>query len=217
MTRLVVSLLGLIVGLAGLEHGIGEILQGNVVPGELMFSSWPKAEVMKIFSGEPAMSVIPNFLASGILTILVSVVYMTWAVVFINRKHGGSILMLISVVLLFVGGGFGPPLLGIIVGAAGTRAGKPLTWWRAHLSPRARRFLSGVSPWVLAACLTAWLLMMPGPMIVERMLGPGSLDGSMLPFYFMFAAFGFLPVAIITGFARDIEKTMPGSQGSMAT
>lgn len=142
---------------------------------------------------------------------------MTWAVVFINRKHGGSILMLISVVLLLVGGGFGPPLLGIIVGAAGTRAGKPLSWWRTHLSPRARRFLSGASPWILAACLIAWLLMIPGPIVAERMLGTGSPDGSTLPLYFILVAFGLLPAAIITGFARDIEKPTHSSQDSMAT
>lgn len=72
MTRLLVSLLGLVVGLAGIEHGVGEILQGSVSPAGLMFPSWPEAELMKVFNGEPAMSVIPNFLVSGILTVLVS-------------------------------------------------------------------------------------------------------------------------------------------------
>jgi hypothetical protein len=39
----------------------------------------------------------------------------------------------------------------------------------------------------------------------------------MLPFYFIFAAFGLLPAAIIACFARDIEQSTLGSQGSLAT
>jgi hypothetical protein len=214
MTRLVVSILGVIAGLAGIEHGIGELLQGNTAPGGIMLQSWPASELMKNFSGEPAMSVIPNFLVSGILSVLISLIFITWAVIFINRKHGGSIMMLISVVLLLVGGGFGPPLLGIILGAAGTRVDKPLSWWRAHLPQGVRRFLSAVSPWVLAACIIAWLLMIPGPFVVGRLFQAGDTENLALALYFVLAAFGLLPAAIIAGFARDIEKpTFGASRG----
>lgn len=217
MTRLVVSALGVIAGLAGIEHGIGELLQGNTTPGGLVFQSWPTSEVMRSFSGEPAMSVIPNLPASGILSLLVSLIFILWAVMFINRKHGGSIMMLISGVLLLVGGGFGPPLLGIILGAAGTRIGKPLSWWRARLPQGVRRFLSTVSPWVFAACLIAWLIMIPGPYLVGRLLGADGAETLAIASYFTFAAFGLLAAAIITGFARDIEEPKSASGGSMAT
>ena len=40
-TRITVSTFGVLMGLAGLEHGIGEILQGNTAPQEIMFPSWP--------------------------------------------------------------------------------------------------------------------------------------------------------------------------------
>ena len=216
MTRLVVSILGVIAGLAGIEHGIGELLQGNTTPGGIVFQSWPTSELMKNFNGEPAMSVIPNFLASGILSVLISLIFITWAVMFINRKHGGSIMMLISVVLLMVGGGFGPPLLGIILGAAGTRIGKPFSWWRARLPQGVRRFLSAASPWVLAACIIAWLLMIPGPFVVGHLFQAEGTENLALVLYFVLAAFGLLPVAIITGFARDIEKpTFGASMGRM--
>ncbi len=41
--RLVISTLGGLVGLAGIEHGIGEILQGSTAPAGLFILSWPEA------------------------------------------------------------------------------------------------------------------------------------------------------------------------------
>ena len=40
-TRATVSTLGVIMGLGGIEHGIGEILQGNIAPKGLAILSWP--------------------------------------------------------------------------------------------------------------------------------------------------------------------------------
>ena len=58
---------------------------------------------------------------------------------FIGRKHGGLVLILLSVALILVGGGLGPPILGVIVGFAATRINAPLTWC-THLSDGARRW-----------------------------------------------------------------------------
>lgn len=69
----------------------------------------------------PAMTVIPDFWVTGILAILVSLVVIGWAIVFVGRKNGGTALIVLSIVLLLVGGGFLPPLLGILAGAIGTR------------------------------------------------------------------------------------------------
>lgn len=137
-TRATVSTFGTLAGLAGIEHGIGEALQGNKVPAGVVIASWPDAAPFRILAGEPAMTVVPNLLATGILTILVSLVFLAWAALFIERKHGGSVLVLRSVALLLVGGGFGPPLLGILLGAAATGINAPLGWWRTHPSPPAR-------------------------------------------------------------------------------
>lgn len=67
------------------------------------------------------MTVIPNFLVAGILTIIVSIVIIAWAGVAIQRKNGGLILIGLSIILLLVGGGFGAPVIGFIAGAIGTR------------------------------------------------------------------------------------------------
>ncbi|MCK4472073.1 MAG: hypothetical protein KAW49_09845 [Anaerolineae bacterium] len=124
-TKVTVSTIGAIVGLMGIEHGIGEILQGNIAPDGMLISSWSGSELFHILAGEPAMTIIPNFLVTGILAILFSLIFLVWATMFVGRKHGGLILILLSIVMLLVGGGFGPPILGIIIGAAGTRINTP--------------------------------------------------------------------------------------------
>jgi hypothetical protein len=108
-TRVMVSTFGAFVGLIGIEHGLGEALQGNVAPDGIMILSWPKSALFSILAGEPAMTIIPNLLTTGILAILFSLIYLAWAILFVQRKNGGLILMLLSVVMLLAGGGIFPP------------------------------------------------------------------------------------------------------------
>jgi hypothetical protein len=70
--------------------------------------------------GEPAMTIIPNLLVTGILTIIVGALLAVWAAKFISRKHGGLVLILLTIVLLLVGGGIVPPLFGIAAGVIAT-------------------------------------------------------------------------------------------------
>jgi hypothetical protein len=105
---------GILAGLAGLEHGYFEILQGNARPESLMFASMgPPCVPDKIWNAcEPAMTILPNFLVTGILTVILGLLILIWSAAFVQRKNGGSILILLSVVLLLFGGGFFPPLIG---------------------------------------------------------------------------------------------------------
>jgi hypothetical protein len=203
-TRVVVSTFGAIAGLAGIEHGIGEILQGNIAPEGMMILSWPESAFFRILAGEPAMTIVPNLLASGILTTLFSLAFLVWVSMFVGRKSGGLVVMLLSVAMLLVGGGFGPPLLGIIIGLTATRINAPLPWWRARLSPGSRRFLGGLWLWFFAAGLIAWLLLFPGSTLLDYYFGVGNPD--LVVSVFAFSAFGFLLLAIFTGLAHDAER-----------
>lgn len=126
-----VSTFGALAGLAGIEHGIGEVLQGNRATDGVMILSWPESELFRILTGEPAMTFVPNLLLTGLLAIVVSLVFLVWTTAFVGREHGGLVLIVLSVVMLLVGGGFGPPILGVIVGIAATRIDAPPRWWRA--------------------------------------------------------------------------------------
>ena len=203
-TRITVSTFGVIAGLAGIEHGIGEVLQGNVAPGGVMIKSWPESELFAILDGEPAMTLVPNLLVTGILAILVSLVFLAWVTLFVQRKHGGLILILLSAVLLLVGGGFGPPTLGVVLGLAATGINAPLTWWRAHLSAGTLRALAKLWPWSLAAGITAWLLLMPGTMLLDLFVGVGNPD-LVVPVLAL-CALGLLLLTIFAGLARDARR-----------
>lgn len=111
--KVTASALGIFTGLGGASHGPGEILQGNVTPSNIVFQAWPSLTAL---AGEPAMTIIPNLLVTGILTIIVGVLLAVWAAKFISGKRGGLVLVLLTIVLLLVGGGLMPPLFGIAAG-----------------------------------------------------------------------------------------------------
>lgn len=202
-TKVTVSTFGVLAALAGLEHGIGEILQGNTAPEGIVIESWPHWEPMQIVSGEPAMTIVPNLLVSGILTVLISLIFLAWVTLFIERKHGGLVLILLSILLLLVGGGFGPPLLGILLGITATRIHAPLTWWRKLLPVGLQRFLARVWLGSLVAAFCAWLVMFPGSILLGYY---GNVDDPNLVPVLVFLAFGLLLLTIVAGFAYDIRQ-----------
>jgi hypothetical protein len=204
--RVSVSTFGAFAGLAGIEHGIGEVLQGNVAPEGIMILSWPDSEVFAILAGEPAMTLVPNLLVTGILATLVSLIFIVWATMFVGRKHGGLALILLSIVMLLVGGGFGAPILGIIVGVAATRINAPPAWWRTHLPDRPRRLLAKAWPWCLVAGVTTWLLVMPGTIILDFSFGVNIPDVAV--YVLTLSALGLLLITVFTAFAHDIQNKL---------
>jgi len=166
-TRTVVSTFGLLAGLAGIEHGVGEILQGSVRPAGPVIESWPDSKAFEILGGEPAMTVIPNLLVTGIAAVIVAVAVVVWSVRFVDRRHGGLVLILLCVLLLLVGGGFGPPLIGVIAGFGATRIGAAPRRRPGRVSQAVGR----VWPWVLAAAVLGYLSLLPGTILLDQLLG----------------------------------------------
>jgi hypothetical protein len=99
------------------------------------------------------MSIIPNLLITGILTIILGLIVLLWSAAFVQRKSGGLVLLLLSTALLLVGGGFFPPLIGLVGGAAGTRILKTFSGQPSSLT----RFVAHLWPWPLAILVT-WLI-----------------------------------------------------------
>jgi len=203
-TKVVVSAFGIFLGLGGIEHGIGEIIQGNIAPSGIVIKSWGESKLFSILAGEPAMTIIPNLLITGVLAIIVSLSVMVWAVAFVQRKNGGLILILLSILLLLVGGGFGPPLIGIIVGAAGIRINAPLPWWRKRLSVNTRRLLSKLWLWSLIASLLSYFYLFPVSIILWHFFGVYNPN---IILAFSSFAFGTLLMTVFSGFARDIDHS----------
>lgn len=128
-TKIVASVTGIIAGLAGMEHGIFELLQKNARSSSLMFASMgaPCNPVTAWNGCEPAMSIISDFMLMGIITIVLGTLLGIWSGFFIGRKGSGWVTLLLSVLLLLFGGGFFPPIIGIISGIAANSIYKPIS------------------------------------------------------------------------------------------
>ncbi len=208
-TRAVASTLGAIVGLAGMEHGLFEMLQGNVTTNGLVIDAIGPAQ--KLWSGatEPALAIVPNFFVSGILAMIVGLLVTIWAVGFVQRKYGALILLLLSITLFLVGGGSPPIFLGVVASAVATRINKPLTWWRTHLNVNARNFLAKLWPWsiiafvlifwfAVAMAITGWPLVLFFDANATNTLPILSLLG--------YISDGVMLLAVLAGFAYDIQR-----------
>ncbi len=112
-TIAVASILGIFAGVAGASHGPGEILQGNIAPTGIIIEAWP---ALTLLSGEPAMTLIPSFSVSGIATVILGLAVTIWAATRIQSENGALVLILLSTMMLFVGGGLLPPVFGVVAG-----------------------------------------------------------------------------------------------------
>jgi len=142
--RLVASSVGFVAGLAGLEHGLFEILQGNVAPSGNVIDAIGPLQRLWEHGAEPAFTLVPNFLATGILATIVSLIFIVWATAFVERRRGTLVLGILSVAMFLVGGGFAPPICAIMAIVAAASIDKPLRRWRRILSGGAARFLAGI-------------------------------------------------------------------------
>jgi hypothetical protein len=198
--RVVATTFGIVVALAGLEHGLGEILQGNVPPPALVFESWPESAFLEILSGEPAMTVMPNLLIAGLITVFLSLVLIVWSAVGMKTAYGGAGLMLLSLFLLLAGGGLGPPLMLFVVGLAATRIHHPVTWWRRRSQDSAPPLLARQWRTLLVASVFGYIALLPGIPISEQLFGPLSEGIVFAVIIFSFVTF-FL--AIVSALAAD--------------
>jgi len=202
--RVVASTFGVLAGVGGMWHGIGEVLQGNVAPDGIIINSWAQGPIATNMGGEPGMTVVPNLLITGILCIVVSLAIIIWAVAYVQRRKGGVVLVFLSIAMLLVGGGFGPPLIGILAGVAGAGINSPLSWWRSHLPANVKSFLANLWLWVFGICVASGLLLVVGSVILVYLFGVNNADFFLNNFYFTVL---FLFFTILTGIAYDIQTS----------
>lgn len=206
-TRVVASTLGVLVGFFGVEHGVFEILRGNVATGGLMIDAIGPAHELWPGAMEPAFTIVPNFLITGILAVTVGLLTAIWAVAFIDSRYGAGVLLVLCIVLFLVGGGSPPITTGIVAYLVASRIDKPLPWWRRHLSDRARGVLAGWWPWSLVAYVVIALAGVEIAVLGYPLAWLFTLDTMTVILYTIGnAALVFLAAAVVSGFAYDIQK-----------
>jgi hypothetical protein len=193
-TRTTATWLGVVAGIAGLEHGYFALLQGNTpIPG-LAFPSWgPPCVPEEIWHAcEPAMSIMPNFLITGILAILISLALLVWAIWFVQRRHGGWVQLALAVLLLLFGGGFFPPIIAFVGGVAGTQINRPVSGQPARLT----RFAARLWPWALVLFVVWTLGQFPVGHFFNNFM-------QSIMYVSMLVILTSLPLAVYTAYAHD--------------
>ncbi|MBN1428807.1 MAG: hypothetical protein JXB07_10510 [Anaerolineae bacterium] len=188
------SFLGVYAGLLAMEHGIFETLQGSRTPDGLMIQAIgaPCRPDTAWHACYPAMTLIPSLLVTGVLAIITGLSVLIWAALFIQRKRGGLVLVVLSVSMLFVGGGFVPTLIGSIAGTAASRIDAPTA-----VSSRRLRFLAGLWPWTLIL-MALWV---PGGRLLGHFFSQAMLTWGR-PLFLFFDVI--LPaLAAFSGYAHD--------------
>lgn len=174
---LAASALGVYAGLLGAQHGAFETVQGADRPDGLIINAIgpPCQREMVWHACLPAMTVIPSYLVTGILAVVLGLGIIVWSARFVQRQRGGLVLILLSIALLLVGGGFVAPFIGVIAGATGAAIGAPLRWWRTRVPDPTLRLLSVLWPWTLIVLLIwfpgAWVLGGLAAPIMTRLSG----------------------------------------------
>jgi hypothetical protein len=209
--RLTASALGIAAGLLGVEHGVFEALQGNLRTGGVVINAFgPSCQPAEVWHGcEPAMTLIPNYVMTGLCAILVGAVVAYWAGFQIARKHGGEILIFLNGVLLLVGGGLAPVMVGIIAGILGARIDKQHTWWKNHIGKEMNRFLAKAWLWFLIPLL----IWMPGEWILGIFFNDFLIRLGFLPTVAVLAFIFFSSVCAISfDVENHAEDTLTGGQ-----
>jgi hypothetical protein len=208
-TRVVASTLGVLVGLAGIDHGIFEFLQGNVAPNGIMIAAIGPAQRFWQYGEETALTVLPNFLVTGILAMIFGILVMIWSIKFIAKKYGAGILFLLGVTLFLFGGGFAPIFTTIIASLTATCINKPLRFWRAVLPNGIRNFLGKI--WLAVLVIFVFIFVVA---VITAIFGwPMTVffdDETALRHLY---SLGYLMVGLmlfssLTGFAHDIQAQL---------
>lgn len=141
------------------------------------------------------MTLIPNLLATGIPAVAAAL-----AVSVVRRlrrtRRGGTVLIALSILLLVVGGGFGPPLLGVILGIATVRRREA----PRRTPGRVGQTFGQWWPWFAATGVEGFLGLMPGTILLSALL---DVESHGLVYACAAVAFGGLLLALTAAHTRD--------------
>ena len=198
-TRIVVAAFGILCGLTGMVAGIFEILQGNIAPSSFEISTIGSTYSMADDFTYHAITLIPNFLLTGVLALIVSITVMIWSVKFVERRYGVLTLFTLCISQVLVGGAWVIDIA-IIMCLLATRINKPLYWWRSLLTGNVRNWSVKLFPLALVS-----YAIISGAMLVLTIFGVNSavLIDALSPL----ATAMFIPILLMIfgGLAVDVQ------------
>jgi hypothetical protein len=206
-TRIIATTIGVLFGLfSGVNHGFFEVLQGNKPTGGFHIYAIGEAQRFWPLAGEDAFTLIPNFLITGIASMVVGVAIMIWSIWFLPTRHGRTVFLGLFILSFLVGGGIGQVFFFIPAWAFATRMGKPLIWWRKVLPRSTWPFLSRL--WIVTLLLAIAFALIGTEMAVfgrfPGLTDPETIENTAL--LFVFSAAILCVVSFIAGFGHELQR-----------
>jgi len=206
-TRAIASALGVLVGIGSIDHGVLECLQGSrPTPGLIVnalgpgyrWTAWKQG-------GEGALTLIPNFLMSGIIATLLGLLIIVWSLRFIESRRGPLVFLLLGVASFFTGGGVAQVVLFTLTWTVATRIHTSLDFWERLIPKSLRDTLGAVWRWTLAASIVLFLVALE---IAVFGYVPGVSDQMELLhicWTILTLVLALFLISVISGFACDVE------------
>ena len=210
-TRVIVAVIGIMLAISGLNHGIFEVLQGNTPTGGVGINAIGPDHIQWEWGGEGAFTLVPNFLLTGLLAILVSITVAVWSVGFIHKQNGANVFILLCVALFLVGGGAAQVVFFLPAWGVATRINKPLTWWQKVLPEKIRPALGKIWPFTLSISVISFLTGLYIA-ITGRVPGFNITDADTVLAICWSLVFGggwaMILFTYVSGFAADIQRSL---------
>ena len=205
-TKKTATVMGVLLGLAGIfNHGLFEILQGNNPTNGFFIEAIGEAQRFWTHGTEAAFTVIPSFLITGILVVLVGLVIIIWSLKYLRVKNGVMIFLSLLILLTLVGGGIGHILLFVPTCAFATQIDRSLDFWKQEIPEKVRNTLSGLWIYGLIATVVTWLILLELG-IFGYFPGQDNPDAILsIVYVFLFSSVFFACITFVFAIAGDLE------------
>lgn len=206
-TRIIATTIGVFFGLfSGVNHGFFELLQGNIPTNGLLIHAIGEDQRFWLLGTEDAFTLIPNFMFTGIVSMIVGLAIVVWSLWFLPTKQGRTIFLGLFILSFLVGGGIGQVAFFLPAWAFATRMGKPLTWWRKVLPRSSWAFLSKL--WVPLLILATLVMMIGLEMAIfgyfPGLAEPTSIQDAAM-FFVLTAAILYI-LSFLAGFGHELGR-----------
>jgi len=205
-TRVIATVMGVFLGIGGIDHGLFEFLQGNIPTNGFFITAIGEAQRFWPLGTEDAFTIIPNFMITGLLAMAVGLIVILWSVLYIHTKYGRTVFLVLCILLFLVGGGIGQVGLFVPAWAFATRMNRPLKWWKKVLPKNIWPFLSKL--WIVTLTL-ATVVALIGLEIaifgyVPGMTEPQTIQNTSL--MLMLASAILYVLSFIAGFGHELKR-----------
>lgn len=199
---LIAVLFGTLAAMGGMLHGVGEVQQGGVQVEQIIIESWVTGPLAEHMGGDPGMTLLPTMRLTGIVCLVSSTLLLIWSLFFMRRRFAGLIQFLLTIAMLLFGGGFGPPLAGVLASIAAFGIRSRYALWERLLSAGTIRFLARSWPIVFGITAANGLFLYVGHMVLVFIFGFTHPEPFVVSTFIVLVT---VPLATFFGMGKDLE------------